>query len=348
MNKYSLTMKIRKEGITSENYKLFVETYNINLCIASQTDIKALIQEFTLNKNRKVYEYYLLCASKNVKFSMNQYDILKEFKKEKYKDSMSKEYFKAAFGDNWEPLYNEKLKSCTLTLDYYIEKYGNIDGQIKYQELNKRKSGSLETFIERHGVEEGTRKYNEFCEKNKGNFSLERMISLYGDEDGRTRHSELMYKLKHKNTIYYYIDKFGLHDGQQRYFARNYKNSESTKLNSIRKFGTPAYIVYRAKKELSGDWMPISNMTDFEKYRMRVNRITKNQNFNLLKNFEKRGHQRDKGTYAIDHIISVKYGFLNNVPPEVIGDLSNLQMLPHSINASKNSDSYCVLEYSQR
>ena len=81
---------------------------------------------------------------------------------------------------------------------------------------------------------------------------------------------------------------------------------------------------------------------------MRVNRITENQNLNLLKNFEKRGHQRDKGTYTIDHIISVKYGFLNNIPPEVISNLSNLQMLPHSINSSKNTDSYCVLEYRQR
>lgn len=39
--------------------------------------------------------------------------------------------------------------------------------------------------------------------------------------------------------------------------------------------------------------------------------------------------------YQLDHIISVKFGFDNNIPPEIIGGLENLQMLPWKENRNK-------------
>lgn len=39
---------------------------------------------------------------------------------------------------------------------------------------------------------------------------------------------------------------------------------------------------------------------------------------------------------TIDHKISIIYGFKNNIPPEEIGDLSNLCMTKKGINSSKS------------
>ena len=64
-----------------------------------------------------------------------------------------------------------------------------------------------------------------------------------------------------------------------------------------------------------------------------------------LPNFENRGHVSKEGTYAIDHKISISFGFNNNIPYEIIGNIDNLQMLPHSINSSKHSKCFSCLDY---
>ena len=59
----------------------------------------------------------------------------------------------------------------------------------------------------------------------------------------------------------------------------------------------------------------------------------------------KHGHQRVKGSYAIDHKISIYFGFKHNIPFDIIGNIDNLQMLPHSVNSSKGSGSYSMIQY---
>ena len=58
-------------------------------------------------------------------------------------------------------------------------------------------------------------------------------------------------------------------------------------------------------------------------------------NGHLLENIEKRGRAGVKGAYHLDHIKSMWYGFHNNISPEIIGDISNLQMLPWLENQRK-------------
>lgn len=52
-----------------------------------------------------------------------------------------------------------------------------------------------------------------------------------------------------------------------------------------------------------------------------------------LKDFEKRSK-----TFHIDHIVSIKCGFVLNIPYKLIGDIHNLRMLSDKENASKNGD----------
>jgi hypothetical protein len=51
--------------------------------------------------------------------------------------------------------------------------------------------------------------------------------------------------------------------------------------------------------------------------------------------------QSSDGCYpTIDHKNSVFYGFMNNIPPEDISDISNLCITKRFINSSKNLNCY--------
>jgi hypothetical protein len=62
-----------------------------------------------------------------------------------------------------------------------------------------------------------------------------------------------------------------------------------------------------------------------------VDSITKQQQIHLLEYSDKRG----KKSYHLDHIYPVSKGFKNKIPPEIIGDLSNLRFIPWLDNLKK-------------
>ena len=63
--------------------------------------------------------------------------------------------------------------------------------------------------------------------------------------------------------------------------------------------------------------------------------LTNKQDLSKLENFEKRGRAGITGAFHLDHIYSIKEGFLNNVNPEVIASLVNLRFIPFEENISK-------------
>jgi hypothetical protein len=69
-----------------------------------------------------------------------------------------------------------------------------------------------------------------------------------------------------------------------------------------------------------------------ELYYKNVWRYTYKQPLNCLENYR----PERKNGYAIDHIYPISWGFKNKVPYELIGDISNLQMLPFRENESKS------------
>lgn len=76
-------------------------------------------------------------------------------------------------------------------------------------------------------------------------------------------------------------------------------------------------------------------LPEWKAYQIDVWRITNQQPLHLLENFYKRGVNGEDGAYTLDHIHSIKRGFIDNIPPEEIGNISNLQMLPWKENISK-------------
>lgn len=76
--------------------------------------------------------------------------------------------------------------------------------------------------------------------------------------------------------------------------------------------------------------------SEYAKYKGLVAYYTNKQNLSLLENSDKpRGLAGTPGNYQLDHMVSVRYGFDNNIPPEIIGDISNLRFIPWEENLSK-------------
>jgi hypothetical protein len=65
-------------------------------------------------------------------------------------------------------------------------------------------------------------------------------------------------------------------------------------------------------------------------YKNKVDRLTE-KIAHLVPGIEKRKWRE----WDLDHIIPISFGFKNNIPPENMALLSNLQVIPHQSNAKK-------------
>lgn len=50
-------------------------------------------------------------------------------------------------------------------------------------------------------------------------------------------------------------------------------------------------------------------------------------------------HHLRSSDYHVDHMLSIKEGFNQSVPPEILSDIANLKIIPKSENLSKGSNS---------
>nr|QMP82950.1 MAG: hypothetical protein [Caudoviricetes sp.] len=84
-------------------------------------------------------------------------------------------------------------------------------------------------------------------------------------------------------------------------------------------------------------WNP--NKPAFQKYYSEVRSISEksyNENIDIINpNRYPRRLCGVKGGYQLDHIISIKEGFENNISPDIIGGLDNLQILSWEENRAK-------------
>lgn len=81
-------------------------------------------------------------------------------------------------------------------------------------------------------------------------------------------------------------------------------------------------------------WNP--NKSEKRKYTNACNKVTTQFDLSVLENSDKlRGLCGVDGAYQLDHIIPIQYGFDNNIPPEIIGHIDNLQFIPWEENNAK-------------
>lgn len=201
---------------------------------------------------------------------------------------------------------SEKLK-FSHTLEGYQKKYGIEDGLKRFQNSKKRKSfsHSLEWYNKKYGS--NGIEVKKAHDKSRG-VNLQKMIDKYGVLEGNRIYKRWL----NGNTIKNYQNKYGTLKGLEFWFAQ-YEKSSKTK----RKFSK----------------IKVEEIDNYKKYCMFVNKFTR-RNISLFKfNLENRGKGINKN--HVDHKIPKHYGFLNNIPAEIIGSVYNLQLLTCSENCSK-------------
>ena len=110
---------------------------------------------------------------------------------------------------------------------------------------------------------------------------------------------------------------------------------------ATKKSNTPEAIEKQRQTNIAnGYWVPDDERSDWERYYLEVWRITeRKQNLSMVPNIELRGLE-----YSLDHKYSIKEGFKNNIPAEIIGHWTNLEIITKSENSSKNSKCSITLE----
>ena len=113
-----------------------------------------------------------------------------------------------------------------------------------------------------------------------------------------------------------------------------------TKRNNKDEFGLDIYQRTAIKTAMTrfGQYLGNENKTDFQLYQYYVNKCTNSQNISKLRDFEKRAaYGASQDPYQLDHKFSIACGFLENIPPYIIGNIVNLEMLPSRANNSKGA-----------
>jgi hypothetical protein len=71
-------------------------------------------------------------------------------------------------------------------------------------------------------------------------------------------------------------------------------------------------------------------------YKWLVNFHTNQNDLSKLENIELRGYDKK---YELDHIYTISDGFYNGVPPEIVGSIVNLRVIPMLENRAKHKRS---------
>lgn len=145
-----------------------------------------------------------------------------------------------------------------------------------------------------------------------------------------TQNEEIMNKVKQTN-----LNKYGVE-----WTFQSENNKSKSKATWLLNYGCHVSCADEIKEKIrttnenSGQWLPLSEWPAFKLYSSDVWKITQQQNLKSLENFDKRG--RNSGEYHIDHKYSIFQGFKDNIPAEIIGSITNLEMLESRENMSKN------------
>ena len=170
-------------------------------------------------------------------------------------------YFKLLFDITDDELNNERKKFDTASLDSFKRRYGEKNGESKYNkyiqrqaytcskeymmnekgmteqewnDFNANRACTKKNFIKRYGKEIGSKKWKDYCELEAyAGCKLEYFIEHYGEEDGTKRYKELNEKKAH--TLSYYIEKYGEEEGRRKYeeYYVNHKRKQYSLISQL-------------------------------------------------------------------------------------------------------------------
>jgi hypothetical protein len=95
---------------------------------------------------------------------------------------------------------------------------------------------------------------------------------------------------------------------------------------------------WREKMENGGHFTPLEEKDEVEQYRQLVWYYTRKNDLSKLENYKNRGRlDENKNAYHLDHIYSITSGYINKVPPQIIGCIHNLRFIPALDNQIKKT-----------
>ena len=121
------------------------------------------------------------------------------------------------------------------------------------------------------------------------------------------------------------------------------RTSKKAKENE-KKFRESGEKAKQIKKKLltqvkNGNMIPKELWDKFKIYKSEVYKVTNKQPLYMLENFEKRGSaSNDSNAHHVDHMFSIYEGFKQKIPPFIIGNICNLEMIHYSKNCSKRGN----------
>jgi hypothetical protein len=190
-----------------------------------QDDFKKLIDchnsgKFSLHTRMKLISQQIIFRLDNIYERINE--LLKYGR-----DSSSLEVFKLRYGDEeGERRFNLKINQSKQTLEKFIEKYGEIDGKLKYKKYCKSKSMSLEMCIKRHGEIKGPVVFREYWDTTGFGTSKRAFKKRFGN-DWEKHFIEFTIKQGENNTLEAKILKYGEKEGTKKFKELNSKKSNS-------------------------------------------------------------------------------------------------------------------------
>lgn len=167
--------------------------------------------------------------------------------------------------------------------------------------------------------------YHLFCGACRSKIASEKMVITNRSPEYRLRRSE-------EKKAFYQTD-YGkvVHEkqinGARQKFMENYE--ENSKIAA-------SYLPHPTG-EAHPNWNP--NKSEYKIYRNLVGQYTDLEDLTTLNGHEKRGMAGKDGAYHLDHIVSIKYGFDNNIPPGIVGSIHNLRFIPWEENYKKRARS---------
>lgn len=160
----------------------------------------------------------------------------------------------------------------------------------------------------------------------------------------KLRYSDPMYKIKMQKII---EDRYGVISVSQLPYIQ-----EKIKKTCLEKYDSEYYLgslTRRRKMEEQGNWLPLSEISEFRQYHRKCIQVTNkhkkylfnrwdgNCYYTKIKLLNNSANYNDALYRTIDHIIPIYVGYITNTDPLVIGDISNLCICSRSFNSFKNN-----------
>lgn len=157
--------------------------------------------------------------------------------KVKYSQSYDVDYLSAKYGDSKAAsLRSRKSQNSSRNKQWFIDKYGLEDGQLRYEDFCSKSAITEQSMIDKYGLEKGKAKYAEW--KASIGSSVDNLVAKYGEMEGLRRYES--WKKNSSTSLATFIRKYGDVKGLLKYEAM---------CEHLRKIGTIDNSKSTSKKE---------------------------------------------------------------------------------------------------